>query len=85
MKSLKEVIATARKEPGKLTYASYGAGHISHLMGEMFKSYAGVDILHVPYKSSPLPDVIAGRVDFSSKEPRWPCRRSRPAGCGRSR
>jgi tripartite-type tricarboxylate transporter receptor subunit TctC len=62
-KSVKDVIAAAKKEPGKLTYASYGAGHISHLIGEMFKSYAGVDIVHVPYKSAPLPDVIAGRVD----------------------
>jgi tripartite-type tricarboxylate transporter receptor subunit TctC len=63
-KSVKELIATARKQPGKLTYASYGAGHIAHLMGEMFKSAAGVDILHVPYKSGPIPDVIAGRVDM---------------------
>jgi tripartite-type tricarboxylate transporter receptor subunit TctC len=64
VKSLKKLIATARNQPGKLTYASYGAGHISHLMGEMFKSAAGVDLLHVPYKTSPLPDVIAGRVDL---------------------
>lgn len=64
VKNLKELINTARKQPGKLSYASYGAGHISHLMGEMFKSAAGVDLLHVPYKSSPLPDVIAGRVDL---------------------
>jgi tripartite-type tricarboxylate transporter receptor subunit TctC len=64
VKSLKELLATARKQPGKLSYASYGAGHISHLMGEMFKSYAGVDLLHVPYKSGPIPDVIAGRVDL---------------------
>jgi len=62
-KSVKELIAAAKKDPGKLTYASYGAGHISHLIGEMFKSYAGVDLVHVPYKSAPLPDVIAGRVD----------------------
>ena len=62
-KNVKELIAAAKKEPGKLTYASYGAGHISHLIGEMFKSYAGVDLVHVPYKSAPLPDVIAGRVD----------------------
>ena len=64
VKNLKDLISLAKKEPGKLSYASYGAGHISHLMGEMFKSYAGVDILHVPYKSAPLPDVIAGRVDL---------------------
>src|SRR5687767_2350359 len=63
VKSAKELIARARKEPGKLSYASYGAGHISHLIGEMFKSYAGIDMVHVPYKSAPLPDVIAGRVD----------------------
>jgi tripartite-type tricarboxylate transporter receptor subunit TctC len=63
VKSAKELIARARKEPGKLSYASYGAGHISHLIGEMFKSYAGIDMVHVPYKSGPLPDVIAGRVD----------------------
>ena len=62
-KSVRDVIAAAKKDPGKLTYASYGAGHISHLIGEMFKSYAGVDMVHVPYKSAPLPDVIAGRVD----------------------
>ena len=62
-KSVKELIAAAKKEPGKLTYASYGAGHISHLIGEMFKSYAGVELVHVPYKSGPLPDVISGRVD----------------------
>lgn len=62
-KSVKELLAAARKDPGKLAFASYGAGHISHLIGEMFKSYAGVDLVHVPYKSGPLPDVIAGRVD----------------------
>jgi tripartite-type tricarboxylate transporter receptor subunit TctC len=64
VRSLKALIATARKQPGKLSYASYGAGHISHLMGEMFKSYAGVELLHIPYKSAPVTDVIAGRVDL---------------------
>jgi tripartite-type tricarboxylate transporter receptor subunit TctC len=63
-KSVKELIVAGREQPGRLTYASYGAGHIAHLMGEMFKSAAGVDILHVPYKSGPIPDVIAGRVDM---------------------
>ena len=62
-KNVKDVLAAAKKDPGKLSFASYGAGHISHLIGEMFKSYAGVDLVHVPYKSGPLPDVIAGRVD----------------------
>lgn len=62
--NVKDLLAAARKQPGKLTYASYGAGHIAHLMGETFKAAAGVDILHVPYKSGPIPDVIAGRVDM---------------------
>src|SRR3954466_7723732 len=54
-KSLQDLIDYAKRNPGKLTYASYGSGHISHIIGEMFKQAAGVDILHVPYKSSPLP------------------------------
>ena len=47
-RSLQELIETARRQPGKLTYASYGSGHVSHIIGEMFKQAAGVDILHVP-------------------------------------
>jgi len=59
-KSLEALIEFARKNPGQLTYASYGSGHISHIIGEMFKQAAGIDLLHVPYKSSPLPDVMSG-------------------------
>jgi len=68
-KSLQELIEFARRNPGKLTYASYGAGHVSHIIGEMFKQAAGVDILHVPYKSSPLPDVMSGQVDMIFESP----------------
>jgi tripartite-type tricarboxylate transporter receptor subunit TctC len=68
-KSLQELIETARRQPGKLTYASYGSGHVSHIIGEMFKQAAGVDILHVPYKSSPLPDVMSGQVDMIFESP----------------
>ncbi|OGA59317.1 MAG: hypothetical protein A3G81_20075 [Betaproteobacteria bacterium RIFCSPLOWO2_12_FULL_65_14] len=63
-KTVRELITAARQQPGKLSYASYGAGHNSHLMGEMFKWAAGVNLLHVPYKSAPLTDVVAGRVDM---------------------
>jgi tripartite-type tricarboxylate transporter receptor subunit TctC len=63
IKSVGDLIARAKQQPGKLSYASYGAGHISHLMGEMFKAHAGVDLLHVPYKNTPIPDLIAGRID----------------------
>jgi tripartite-type tricarboxylate transporter receptor subunit TctC len=68
-RSLQELIDYARKNPGKLTYASYGSGHISHIIGEMFKQAAGIDLLHVPYKSSPLPDVMAGTVDMIFESP----------------
>ena len=68
-KSLQELIAYAKRNPGKLTYASYGSGHISHIIGEMFKQAAGIDMLHVPYKSSPLPDVMSGQVDMIFESP----------------
>jgi tripartite-type tricarboxylate transporter receptor subunit TctC len=63
-KTARELIDAARQQPGKLSYASYGAGHNSHLIGEMFKWSAGVNILHVPYKTSPLTDIVGGRVDM---------------------
>ena len=68
-KSLQELIDSARKQPGKYTFASYGAGHILHIIGETFKQAAGVDLLHVPYKSSPLPDVMSGQVDMIFESP----------------
>jgi tripartite-type tricarboxylate transporter receptor subunit TctC len=68
-KSLQELIESARRNPGKYTYASYGSGHVSHIIGEMFKQAAGVDLLHVPYKASPLPDVMSGQVDMIFESP----------------
>jgi len=68
-KNLRELIDFARKNPGKPTFASYGSGHISHIIGEMFKQAAGIDLLHVPYKSSPLPDVMSGQVDMIFESP----------------
>jgi tripartite-type tricarboxylate transporter receptor subunit TctC len=66
VKTLAEYIALARQKPGQLTYASTGAGSASHLAGEMFRTMAGIEVLHVPYKGSTaaLPDLAAGRVDF---------------------
>jgi tripartite-type tricarboxylate transporter receptor subunit TctC len=62
--TIPELIALAKREPGKLTYATPGTGTAMHLAGEMFKSLAGIDIVHVPYKggSPAYPDVISGRV-----------------------
>lgn len=65
VKSLAEFIALARRQPGKVTYASTGNGSASHLAGELLAQMAGVDMLHVPYKGGApaLTDVLAGRVD----------------------
>src|SRR3954469_9628603 len=58
-----ELIAFAKQHPGKLNYASTGAGVASHLSGELFKAMTGVDMVHVPYKGAQpaLTDVIAGQ------------------------
>jgi len=64
--NLKELIALAKKDPGKLTYASPGSGSSMHLGGELLKTLAGIDMLHAPYKGSggAYPDVFTGRVDL---------------------
>lgn len=65
VKSVSDLIALARKEPGKLTFASAGIGSPAHFSGELLKSIAGIDMTHVAYKGAPpaMLDVIAGRVD----------------------
>src|SRR5690606_24580645 len=64
VKSVKELIALAKKHPGALTFASGGRGSSNHLAGELFRTLAGVDLLHVPYKSAgpAMVDVMAGHV-----------------------
>ena len=64
--SVKELIAYARANPGKLNYASTGAGVAAHLSAELFKTMAGVDMVHVPYKGAQpaLTDVIAGQCQL---------------------
>jgi tripartite-type tricarboxylate transporter receptor subunit TctC len=63
-KSVQELIVAAKRAPGKLTFASSGNGTNIHLVGELFKSRAGVDIVHVPYKGSApaLTDLMGGAV-----------------------
>jgi tripartite-type tricarboxylate transporter receptor subunit TctC len=65
--SVKELMALAKAQPGKLSYASFGAGTSSHFAGEMFKAAAGVDIVHVPYKGSApaMQDLIGGQVPIA--------------------
>src|SRR5215510_13700992 len=63
-KTVSEFIAYAKANPGKLTMASAGTGAPSHLFGELFKMMAGVDMVHVPYRSagSALTDLLGGQV-----------------------
>jgi tripartite-type tricarboxylate transporter receptor subunit TctC len=64
---LRELIALAKREPGKLSYGSGGAGTAPHLAGEMFKAAAGVDILHVPYRGvgPAVNDVAGGHIQLT--------------------
>ena len=65
-KSVSELIAYARSKPGALTYASAGAGTASHLAGELFKTMAKVDMVHVPYKGNvpAITDLLAGQTSL---------------------
>ena len=66
--SLKELVALARKRPGEINFASTGNGSANQLAVEMLKSYAKVDMVHVPYKgaSPALTDLLAGNIQFMS-------------------
>jgi tripartite-type tricarboxylate transporter receptor subunit TctC len=69
-KSVKELIAVAKAQPGKLSYGSSGAGNAGHLAGELFKGMAGIDMVHIPYKGGApaMIDLLAGQIQliFSS-------------------
>ena len=69
-RNVKELIDLARAQPGKLTFGSSGSGNAGHLAGELFKSMAKVDMVHVPYKggAAAMNDLLGGRIDliFSS-------------------
>jgi tripartite-type tricarboxylate transporter receptor subunit TctC len=65
-RNIAELIAYAKGNPGKLTFGSSGPGAASHLSAELFKSLAGVDLLHVPYKGTgqAVTDLLAGQIDL---------------------
>ena len=65
-KTVPELIAMAKQNPGKISYASSGAGTTVHLSGAVFASLAGIDILHVPYRGSApaIQDLLADQVDM---------------------
>ena len=66
VKTVPELIALAKAEPGKYSFASSGAGTTPHITGELFKQMAGVNLLHVPYKGSApaYQDLLANQVDM---------------------
>jgi len=65
-KSVKDLIAAAKANPGRINYASYGNGSINHLAGELFASLADINVTHVPYRGGgpAMVDLIAGRVQY---------------------
>jgi tripartite-type tricarboxylate transporter receptor subunit TctC len=67
VKSVKDLIALAKSRPGKINYASSGSGGAPHLAAELFKSMAGVNMVHVPYKGSgpSFVDVLGGQVPLT--------------------
>ena len=66
-KTLAEVVAAAKKKPGELSYASAGNGTISHLLGAMLNTSAGIDMQHIPYKgvAPAINDVLGGQVPLA--------------------
>jgi tripartite-type tricarboxylate transporter receptor subunit TctC len=68
-KNVQELVAVARARPGTLTYGSSGFGSTQHLAGELLKSMARVDILHVPYRSAFGQEIVAGRLSMAFVPP----------------
>ena len=64
-KTVPEFLANAKANPGKINMASSGIGTAPHLVGELFKMMTGVDLVHVPYRTSSMPDLLAGQVQVT--------------------
>jgi tripartite-type tricarboxylate transporter receptor subunit TctC len=66
VRSLQELLALARRQPGQLTFGSAGNGSTPHLAGELFRLRAGIDLVHVPYRGAApaVTDLLAGQVDM---------------------
>jgi tripartite-type tricarboxylate transporter receptor subunit TctC len=71
VRSVKELIAFAKARPGKLNFASAGVGGAPHLAAELFRTMAGLDIVHVPYRGTALfaTDLVAGQVEMAFASP----------------
>src|SRR5205085_231212 len=66
-KSVGELVAYAKANPGKINFSSGGIGTLPHLIGEYFKATAGIDVVHVPYRGGgpSIQDVVAGNIQFT--------------------
>jgi tripartite-type tricarboxylate transporter receptor subunit TctC len=64
-KSVPELIAYAKANPGKINYGSRGNGTITHVVGELFKMMAGIDLVHVPYRGDYMTDLLGGRLQIA--------------------
>ncbi|WP_156909249.1 Bug family tripartite tricarboxylate transporter substrate binding protein [Ottowia thiooxydans] len=69
VKSVKDLVEHAKKNPGKLNYGSWGAGSAHHIGMELFCGMGGVKITHVPYKQAPVTDLIGGNIDIQLEVP----------------
>jgi tripartite-type tricarboxylate transporter receptor subunit TctC len=69
--NVKELVALAKRHPGKLNFASAGTGGAPHLAGELFKVTTGIDVMHIPYRGTALfaVDLVAGQVDYGFASP----------------
>ena len=87
VKTLADLIALARKQPGKLSFGSSGVGGAHHLSGEMFREQAGIDIVHVLYKGGSLAatDLMGGHISMMFEMGYRRCRPSRARRSTRSR
>ena len=67
VKNVRELVALAKAQPGKINYASAGNGTVNHMLGEMLKTSAGIDIVHVPYRgaAAAATDVISGQAQIT--------------------
>lgn len=73
VRTVQELVAYAKANPGKLNFASSGQGTITHLIGELFKMQAGIDVQHVPYKTgvNALAEILSGQIHFAFDSIVW--------------
>lgn len=62
--SIEQLLQAARAKPGTISFGSFGTGNPTHLVGELFSRSAGISLMHVPYKASPIPDFLGGHIEL---------------------